>query len=133
MSDENSQVASPGEAPPKPEKAKRPTRVDFPVPEGGFDEWPAEWDAAKHRGLMRHNFKDERVWLRKKIEFNKAEIAKFEAEIKKIDEFGPTKRSGSSKLAAVTANLNELLETLKAAGIDPEELKKQLAAKAAAA
>lgn len=127
---DETQVIDPGQAPVAPvkDKRQRPTRVDFPVPEGGFTEWPADWDEKLHRGLLRHSFTDQRVWLRKKIEQANADIARFEAEIAGIGANGQPKRSGSGKLAAVTSQLTDLLEALKAAGIDPEELKKQLAA-----
>lgn len=126
MSDTQTAV-DPGEAPAVEPKAKRarPTRVDFPVPEGGFDEWPAEWDETKHRGLLRHSFKDERKWLAKKIEQAKADITRFEAEIERITNDGPTKRSGGSKLAAVTSELDALRKLLASQGIDIDELKRQ--------
>lgn len=128
MSDENTQVADPGVAPAKPAKAERPKRIDFPKPEGGFLEWPAEWDETVHKGLIRSNFKDERTWLRKKIDMNLAQNARYAEEIKQIDEHGPTKRSSNGKLATVTSELTELQQLLAANGIDVAALRAQLEA-----
>lgn len=104
-------------------KAERAKRVKYPVPEGGLETWPEDYDAKKHKPLSRNAFKDETLWLTKKADFHEAQAKKIREEIEEIKQLGPGKdRAKAKKLMKVQGELDALKAALAATGVNVEEL-----------
>lgn len=107
----------------KDKKRDKKERAKFTVPEGGFEAWPADFDAKKHKPLRRVDFKDHRTWLTQKAEQAEKAAAAFRKEIEEITAAGGTKSMAKAKkMVRVQAERDLLMEALKKSGVNVDEL-----------
>ncbi len=117
-------AAAPGTQAPEGKKEKKPKpervpRVPYPVPEGGLADWPADFDAKKHKPLGRKDFANEGKYLIRKAEHLEKLAAAYRHEAETGERLGGVKDKGRAKKLI---KLNEQFEALKnqlaAEGID---------------
>jgi hypothetical protein len=127
------------ELPPAPEKASgegrrgRAKRKTIPVPEGGFTEFPAEYDPQEHNMPKEEHFADPRVFLRWQAQRLKTKIEGIEASIRRIDQFGSG--ADAAKAAKQMARLEQQLAAFancNIPGLDVNAMLQEMVAAAAA-
>lgn len=128
--------AKPGTKEEKAKKEKR-VRIDYPVPEGGLDSWPTDFDAKVHKPLKRKDFKDETLWLEAKAAEYEKRASAMRDEIETCKTLGNAKdRARAKKLLSMQKRMAEMEAELKGEGVDVdnllEKLKKRKEAEASA-
>jgi len=124
MSETMQAPVAPGAAPSAPEAATKTKRAEYPVPDGGFKEWPLDWDGSEHKMLQRHQFADPAIWLEKKATLAELESQKYRAEAEQIKKFGPPKGASSAKrLQKVQGELSALYAALEKQGVNVAQVK----------
>lgn len=124
--------AAPGtaDAAGKKEKKKKGKRVLYPALWDAKDEKrlklaeiPADFDAKVHKPLGRKDFEDETLWYElraRALEAKAAAMRKLGAEAKAAG--GTTEAQKAKKFVAMQSKIDELLATLKAAGMSDEQI-----------
>lgn len=114
--------ARPGAKEPKAKKEKK-VRIAYPVPEGGLEAVPADFDPKVHKPLGRKNFKNEAVWYELKAQELEKKAASLRVEATNIGKLGNVKdRAKAKRLLDLQKRMAELSESLVAEGVDVEAL-----------
>lgn len=84
---------------------------------------PTDFDSKLHKPLKRTDFADESMYLEMKADEFAAKADKLRKEAQTIRELGSSAdRKNAKKLIAMQEKMAELMESLKAQGIDPEAI-----------
>jgi hypothetical protein len=107
----------------------KPDKIDYPGLRDAngevilLNQWPADFDPKLHKSLKRTDFKAQDVWHLKKIEELEHRIKRHREEAEDFRRYGdPEERKKAKRLKAVKHQMDELIEQLKASGVNVEEL-----------
>lgn len=121
----NAKSAAPGTKDEAKEKKPKVVKVDYPglTNEAGDDvlleAYPEDFDPKAHKPLKAKDFKDETVFMIHKAEELEAKAKKIRDEVESIKKLGsPQDRKKLQNLQKVASRMNELVASLKAAGMD---------------
>lgn len=119
----------------KPKKEKKPKveRTLLAPPEGGFTDWPKEWDPKIHKPLRRKDFANDVTFLNRKADHYEIMAKRFRQEAIDSEKLGGLKERGKAKkLLQMQRKFEELKAQLKADNVDVEAILASLGQTAAA-
>lgn len=115
--------AAPGTEAPEAEKPPKLEKSVYPIPEGGLEKMPDDFDPKLHKPIKRTDFKDETVWFElKAVEHDKKAVS-YRAQAKMYSKLGSIKdRAKAKRLIQMQGRIAELKDELEKQGIDVDAI-----------
>jgi hypothetical protein len=120
--------AAPGTKDEKAKKVKR-ERVQYPIPEGGLEIYPTDYDSKKFKPLKKKDFKDEALYIEARATHLETQAKNLREEAANMRKMGGVKDKGKAKrLLAMQKRMAELKASLAGEGVDVDALLASMAA-----
>jgi hypothetical protein len=106
----------------------RVEKIDFPLPEGGLVEWPADFDSSVHKPLKVEDFAKQGAFYRHKAALYEKRAKEFYGKANIADQFGTEEeRKTAEKYLKFKSVADEMLAQMTASGVAPEALQALIA------
>ena len=118
---QNKPSAKPG-TPDDAAKKQKKNRAQYPIPEGGLESVPTDFDSKKFKPLKKKDFKSEATFLELRADNMEAAAKRLREEAAAIRAGGGKDKGKAKKLVNMTRKLAEMKAAMEAEGIDVEAL-----------